>query len=962
MFPSTSKGSRATATSLATGGRTLHAEQSVGGKHLIEKTERRGIVTVGGPALPARRSDVFNQAEYEALSPESPVVITPEPLSDEPEWWRKDETQFKTRTSSTAAVPAMMSTVFNRQADDPSTSTRVEVRTSEESKYTSARMEESYATQKPSSSGRADMKKSLVRRHGSGTVPHHGETLLNSDVEGCEPSTSNSDVIMKRTLKKSKKYLSSDSSSESDKDQPPSAARLHSSDARRSLSPHSFRSVSPRSTKKKLKKGSLVVKHVKEAVIKSGLSKMDLSRELLAKQISEIIEEERCKLPPEEAKQLKRPLSPATLDVVIQDLMQHHISEDSSPNRELFASKLLGTDLFSKLFFRAGKCVFKHYEEMDDMSKKDKGKSSSQRRKLAGSRKRDTELLRGIRKSREIQKHRDAVKAAREPTEAEKAAAAERAKLEAMPWLARATFKPIVQQGSSSRFVIPKKSSAVGTGRQDFSRDSSKLSRHSDSDAKYHPDKGRESSQKSSLNIEKTEVMKSSRSAEGLDKERATIFREQRSPNKPEEVAVAFSFAVIPKSGLHKAKVKHIWPLKRWRSAAISLEEPVDFSSHHFVEEREFVTHSSASGGSHVHEDVADSRSRFERKIEEKSKPIHTEPSVPLTKAECASATEAELAALALQEELFRSEQVSPDDQFDALRYLAAMPESEFQVGSDAVEASTSNVTQIEVLPSKTEAPASIAVPPKLFSPARSRDDQFEQVDWTRIEPVPQPFFAADFDTDPWRLPLPTTEPLTPKHVLESPQTATVVSSSSLYSTLQEELDIIVRDTLGDTAYDRTIPSSHETAQPKSERFEWPKATVPVRSYALDVILPKFSCDKSRIPIIDMCRCERCRTRCAYFCDEEEWKYLYDRAVLQRNRQGSIERNEENLTEEECSTSFSMKKSAAERSETTSNKSNQNTHREEKVISVAGYFRKDPDSRMNCLETVCERITEQQSA
>ncbi|CAJ0609273.1 unnamed protein product [Cylicocyclus nassatus] len=976
MFPSTSKGSRTLVTSIAAGGRNLHAEQSVGGKHTVEKTERKGVVTIGGPALPARRSDVFNQAEYEALSPDSPVVITPEPLSDEPEWWRKDETQFKSRTSGTAAVSAMMGTVFNRQSvDDPRSSARLEVRTSEGSKYTSARMEESFATQKSSSSGRADIKKTLVKRHGSGTVLHHGETLLNSDVDECEPSTSNSDLIMKRTLKKSKKYLSSDSSSESDKDQSPSAARLHSSEkARRSHSPHSFRSISPSSTKRKLKKGSLVVKHVKEAVIKSGLSKMDLSRELLAKQISEIIEEERCKLPPEEAKQLKRPLSPATLDVVIQDLMQHHISEDSSPNRELFASKLLGTDLFSKLFFRAGRCVFKHYEEMDDMSKKDKGKGSSQRRKLAGSRKRDTELLRGIRKSREIQKHRDAVRAAREPTEAEKAAAAERAKLEAMPWLARATFKPIVQQGSSSRFVIPKKSSAAGNSRQDISRDSSKMSRHSDSDAKYHPDKGKELSAVSqkSQNVEETEILKSSRSAEGLDKERVMFLREQRSPNRFEEVAVTFSFAVIPKSGLHKAKVKHIWPLKRWRSAAISLEEPVDFSSHHFVEEREFVTHSSASGGSHMHEDVADSGSKIERKIEEKSQLSHTEPSVSSTKAECASATEAELAALALQEELFRSEQVSPDDQFDALRYLAAMPESEFQVGSDEAVASTSNVVQNEVLPSKVETPASIAVSSKLFSPARSRDEnQFEQADWMRIEQVPQPFFAADFDADPWRLPLPTTESLTPKHALESPQTAAVVSSSSLYSTLQEELDIIVRDTLGDTTYDRVISSTDEISQLKSGRFEWPKATVPIRSYALDVILPKLSCDKSRIPIIDMCRCERCRTRCAYFCDEDEWKYLYDRAVLQRNKQGSTDQNEDNLTEEMCSTSFSEKKSAADGTETsqfvrayhhTSDNLDQTTQEADEVLSVAGYFCRDSDDRMDCLGIVRERVTEQRSA
>ncbi|VDM74427.1 unnamed protein product [Strongylus vulgaris] len=872
----------------------MSCERPIARQFLSEKTEHKEeSIIVGGPAVHARRSDIIANAEYEDLSPVSPVVISPEPLSDEPEWWRKDEkVPLLLSTSTTTTLSGSVPTTFSLQAvEDPRPSTRCDVQTSDDMKQAFGRIKEPFAARRSRSPEHADMKK----------LPQN---------------------------RQDKHLFGSDSSSyESDKDDiyaHSSSTRLHHSlsslsagNPRRSHSPHSQHATSPRSTRKKLKKSSLLPKQVKEAVIKSGLSKVDLSRELLAKQIAEIIEEERGKLPPEEAKQLKRPLSPATLDVVIQDLMQHHISEDTSPNRELFASKLLGTDLFSKLFFRAGKCVFRHYEEMDDLSRKEKGKGSCQRRKGVGSRKRDTELLRGIRKSREIQKYRDAARAAKEPSEAEKAAAAERAKLEAMPWLARSTFKPIIQQGSSTRFVIPKKTATTGSGNKQDSRDTSAVrhrdfSRHSDT-PKLRSNKGDEPSveiQKSSQNLGKMEIFKRSRSPSDNLCDR-TICRsyEERAPkpydykspvNRSEEVAVSLSYTLIPKSGLQKAKAKYTWSLKRWRSAAISVEEPLESSSHHHVEEPHTVKQDIACVEIH---DNAQCRvnSIAEAKIEKQ--PALAESSTSLTRAECASAAEAELAALALQEELSRSEQGSPDDQFDALRYLAAMPESEFHVANEDNEVlHSTSVPQRECLSSKVETSVCPPVAPKLFSPERPRyENHFEQVDWMRIEQVSQPFFVNEFETDPWRLPLSTADSLTPKHVLESPQTTVALSSASLYSSLQEELDIIVRDTLADTTYEIQANPIQKPMQPLLERFEWPKADVPIRSYALDVILPKLSCDKSRIPIIDMCCCKRCLTRCVYFCDDDEWKYLYDCAVSRRKEKESTKLVQDSLVEEFCS-------------------------------------------------------------
>ncbi|KAK6766594.1 hypothetical protein RB195_026087 [Necator americanus] len=907
------------------------------------KREEQSVI-IGAPALPARKSDIFANVEYEDLSPVSPVVISPEPLSDEPEWWRKDE-----KTLNMSAVTASSTTVSTLPC--PTQGAKSAMKRDEESIYEDK--EHSYIRVREPLFNKKSHSPESIHEKKSTSVLESSETLplsrpfqpKNSDGEEFEPSTSKeSESVVKKYVKKSNKYLfgSDTSSDESTKEEnfvnASSVSRLHHSNLyssvptshlRKSRSPHSHHPTSPRSSKKKSKKSSVPSKQMKDPALKSSLSKLELSRELLAKQISEIIEEERSKLPLDEAKQLKRPLSPATLDVVIQDLMQHHISEDTSPNRELFASKLLGTDLFSKLFFRAGKCVFRHYEELDDLSRKDKGKGSCQnRRKGVNSRKRDTELLRGIRKSREIQKYRDAVRAAKEPSEAEKAAAAERAKLEAMPWLARSTFKSDIQQGSSSRFVIPKKSASSGSGTRQIS-DTSKVSltavRSRDlsysSDADVKPSNKIEDASldhhKCGTNVEKINLLRRSRSPPAPSGSKALFKNHQEDRTskssdlkslaaKQEEVTVSFSFTWIPKSGSQKARAKHTWPLKRWRSTMAFIEEPVEISSEYYPEEH--PEHDSSCV--EVLEDISVGVDSF-AEVTFKKAPAAMEICNPLTTAECASATEAELAALALQEELSRSEQGSPDDQYDALRYLAAMPESEFQVASENVETNlSSSVTEMEVLTSKVEKSACPPTPSKLFSPERTRGDenQFDQMDWIRMEHVPQPFFPSDFESDPWRLPLSGTESLTPKHILESPQAVVEPpNTTSLYSSLQEELDTIVRDTLGDTVYkvptSDTLQKSDQSNQNQRTivKFEWPKADVPVRSYAPDIVLPKLICDKSKIPFLDMCRCKRCMTRCVYFCDEEEWKYLYDCALSRRNKKEGATKLPEQCSTEEIS-------------------------------------------------------------
>ncbi|KIH65030.1 hypothetical protein ANCDUO_04651 [Ancylostoma duodenale] len=911
------------------------------------ETEEKSAI-IGAPAAQARRSDVFPNAEYEDLSPVSPVVISPEPLSDEPEWWQRDEkTPPMLNTSVTTAsssVPGSDSLIHHSIEDPKPAPKRDEETINVEKRHPSVKVEELCSKQKSRSPEHVDEKKStrVSEELDSSALPR-SVRLRSSDGEEDEPSTSKAnDLYTKKPPKKSNRYLfGSDSSSDESTKGEVSAvtsagSRLHQTTShsslslitghsRKSRSPQSHHSTSPRSSKKKSKKSSVPpkqVKEVKEPVSRSSLSKVELSRELLARQISEIIEEERNKLPPEEARQLRRPLSPATLDVVIQDLMQHHISEDTSPNRELFASKLLGTDLFSKLFFRAGKCVFRHYEELDDLSRKEKGRGSCQsRRKGATSRKRDTELLRGIRKSREIQKYRDAVRAAKEPSEAEKAAAAERAKLEAMPWLARSAFKPDVQQGSSTRFVIPKKSSTSSSGARQSSdppRDSSGTkyrdsSHHSDVDVKPPRPKVEDPSSeyhKHASQVEKIVPARRSRSPPGhstkivhkTHDERVPKSFEHKSPvAKFEETSSSFSFTWVPRSGSQKSKVKHTWPLKRWRSTSAFIQEPAELPSEHYTEEP--VRHESACVGVLG---VTDAGVNSFAEVGFEKQPPAAESHVPLTTAECASATEAELAALALQEELSRSEQGSPDDQFDALRYLAAMPESEFQVASENMESkSSSAVAQQEHLAPPVEGSKCPPIPPKLFSPDRARldENQFDQMDWIRMEHVSQPFFPSDYETDPWRLPLSAGDSLTPKHVLESPQTATAPPGpASLYSSLQEELDTIVRDTLGETIY--TAPSEKAAPKPASgtsERFDWPKADVPVRSYAPDIVLPNLSCDKSKIAILDMCRCKRCMTKCVYFCDDEEWKYLYDCAVSRRKERERADLAKQHRAEEVCS-------------------------------------------------------------
>ncbi|KJH49821.1 hypothetical protein DICVIV_04074 [Dictyocaulus viviparus] len=708
---------------------------------------------------------------------------------------------------------------------------------------------------------------------------------------GCSPCKPVSDEHIKKSFKKASKSVHNvDFFEEPSKEISRSAttSRPHhitsypsfsSALPRRSRTSPPRRTVSPRSMKRKNKKSS-ALKLPKEQPSKCAPSKFELSREILSKQIAEIIEEERNKLPHEESKLPRRQLSPTTLNVVIQDLMQHHISEDTSPNRDLFASKLLGTDMFSKLFFRAGKCVFRHYEELEDFRSKEKGRG---RRKGGSVRKRDTELLRGIRKSREVQKYRDAVRAAREPSEAEKAAAAEKAKLEAMPWLARSTFKPDVQQGSSSRFVIPKKSStSFAASRKGGESSSSAVE-----------------AKRSSKGCNSTFHWKSN--YQSVDEETAVllkvttndkIIRKSQSPPlhavhkssgkfvskfdadtniKHVEISTSFSFYGNLKSSSCKARVKYTWPLKRSRSASALIHESENVNFECISQENTTKDNIYAIDSDKINLEVDSDSGVTCSKVF----PVVLSEEFPTTSY--VSENESQLAALALQEEMSRNDQSSPDCQYDALSFLASMPESEFSA-ADESSALILPPTQHEMLKlSETCTDA--------FDRLSRVDDQFEQVDWIKIDQVSDTFSLTDFDADPWIFPLSTYTSLSNAEGQNNQVVTSSTSVATLYSSLQEELDAIVRDTLEEGLYSQKTMGHVCCATPvKSEILEWPKAHVPLRSYTLDVILPKLSCDRAKIPILDLCCCQRCLTRCVYYCDEDEWKFLYDSAMSRRKK------------------------------------------------------------------------------
>ncbi|PIO76608.1 hypothetical protein TELCIR_01322 [Teladorsagia circumcincta] len=900
----------------------------------------RKTLEIGAPAEPARRSDAFSNENYGNLSP---FVISPEPLSDEEEWWRKDDetppmlggTPLKIRSDAIE----LKSSILERTLENSKPCRDFEMQSSSTMELeVSAKAAVTAAKRSPKRIEEKEAKKEVDRSSQSPPSSQPMRVKTSDEDEDERKSKVAAEHAKKPPRKTNRILFGSDSSSEDSAKEDallaPSTSRAHQSTSlpslplvsrKKSHSPHDHHS--PRSGKKKSRKSSLPsrpTKDLKEAVQKSGLSKVELSREVLAKQIAEIIEDERSKLPPEEAKFHKRPLSPASLDVVIQDLMQHHISEDTSPNRELFASKLLGTDIFSKLFFRAGKCVFRHYEELDDFRSKEKGRG----RRKGAARKRDTELLRGIRKSREIQKYKDALKAAKEPSEAEKRAAVERAKLEAMPWLARSTFKPDVQQGTSSRFVIPKKSSGNRSGGESAtSRATNEVkqetARQVEADVKpsHHKNDDRVSEHhRSGSSNDKINLARRSRSppphsvgGKSVPRMHDERLAKVESPvsRKVAEVSASFSFYWMPRS--HKAKAKHTWPLKRWRSASAVIEEAVEVCPDSALGEH--PEDDSVFEGEMENVDIAVD-SFAEVRLEKPPTSMESSNAFPTTSF--VSARESELAALALQEEMSRSEQGSPDDQYDALRYLAAMPESEFSGHSDAYEPSTSSLAA-----KKSAAPKNVSavleVPPRVFpaEPLRSEEAHFEQADWIRMDPVTQPFYGAEFDNDPWRLPASSAPALPLKHPTEIIHTTdTEPGGNSLYSTLQEELDTIVRDTLGDTLYSPTAISGALpiTTKPVVEKFQWPKPDVPVRSYALDTILPPLMCDKSKIAILDMCRCKRCTTRCEYFCDHEEWKYLYECAISCRKEREEAERRRLPTPDQVCSETFELSKKSEKKS------------------------------------------------
>ncbi|KAJ1348717.1 hypothetical protein KIN20_004083 [Parelaphostrongylus tenuis] len=952
----------------------------------------RTTLSFGAPAQPARRSCVFSRESFEEISP---LIISPEPLSDEGEWWRKDDPTppmlEKLNQIPEATEPLSTSQQFLR-GSECSTSHKGEfgddnvvVSASKEdnddddnhdigetdnvSYFTAegdnndngnddAENDSAYDKNKMNSVETVPFSKHCAKMDSDGSISakqlHSSiEKSSRKDLETPESSMSqrsefpksSSDEklqrilnksksvhVKKRVKKKKKSLLASDFSSETSKEESGSKlSRSHPSASfsnvsrvfpKKPNSPHTRHAAFSRCVKKKVKKSSVALKASKESVLKSAPSKVELSREMLAKQIAEIIEEERSKLPPDESKLPKRQLSPATLNVVIQDLMQHHISEDSSPSRDLFASKLLGREVFSKLFFRAGKCVFRHYEELDDLRSKEKGKG---RRRGGTARKRDTELLRGIRKSREIQRHRDAIRAAKEPSEAEKAAAAEKAKLEAMPWLARSTFKPDIQQGTSSRFVIPKKSGTSATGLQKSgsslgSAIETKLGSilpHNATDIKVGHQKVEEgkSEQKASSNekgvkkIRSPPLHSSQKSysrlhhGEGVSKIGAQV-----NSRKIEEVSTSFSFYGTLKFSSSKARVKYTWPLKRCRSASALIEESLDVTLDRIMEEQaiEELANPIVSSGLDM-----DSFSGVSI-----GKPSSTMLGT-LPTASYVSESESQLAALALQEEMSRSEQGSPDDQFAALRYLAAMPESEFTVTGDNSGSIPSVCMQSEAAKSKQQPSDEIEMPlVSCTSEETQVDDKFEYVDWMRADHVQETFFPADFEVDPWHFSS-SSVPLTDKYLPESIQVASTASNvASLYSSLQEELDSIVRDTLGEALYS---PESVEHVLPIApivlERFEWPKADVPFRSYALDIVLPKLSCDKAKIPILDLCCCERCLTRCVYYCDDDEWKCLYDSAISRRKQIDSGQYSYRQLSSvlQVCSMDYSLHRKSESR-------------------------------------------------
>ncbi|KAK6062274.1 Myb-like DNA-binding domain protein [Cooperia oncophora] len=814
-------------------------------------------------------------------------------FTDEEEWWRKDDetppmlggTPLKIRPESLGLKSAIFeaSSAKYKPSEEQSTSAIEKVLT--------AKVDVIPVKPSPKRMEQKEAKKESDRLSQSPPPPEpiHTKKFDEDEDDRSYSKAKITEHVKKPQRKTNRMLFGSDSSSEDsakeDSIQAPSTSHAHLSSSlpslpvvsrKKSRSPDEYHSPRSSSGKKKSRKSSLPSrppKELKENTQKSGLSKLELSREVLAKQIAEIIEDERSKLPPEEAKFHKRPLSPASLDVVIQDLMQHHISEDTSPNRELFASKLLGTDIFSKLFFRAGKCVFRHYEELDDFRSKEKGRG----RRKGPTRKRDTELLRGIRKSREIQKYKDALRAAKEPSEAEKKAAVERAKLEAMPWLARSTFKPDVQQGTSSRFVIPKKSSGNRSGGESSaSRNTSetkqretarpvepvvKPSHHKVSEAAAEHLRSQSSSEKVNLGrgsrSPPSHLIGNKSLSRVIHEERLTKLDLPVQPvaRKAEEVSVSFSFCWMPKSSTHKAKAKHTWPLKRWRSTSALIEEAVEVVADSALEQQP----EDDSVFEDLMEDVAIAADSF-AEIRFEKPPISVESSNAFQTTSFVSARESELAALALQEEMSRSEQASPDDQYDALRYLAAMPESEFSRHSDSCEPTTpAKITQ----PKLASRAGAVEIPPKQLSsePLQSEQVHFGPTEWMRMEPAVQPFYEAELGNDPWRLPLPNTNSLTPRYPPGSAQSASVAAAENLYSSLQEELDTIVRDTLGDTLYSPTVAGS----------------------------APSMT---------------RCTTRSEYLCDHEEWKYLYECAISCRKEREEAERRRLPPTEQVCSDNF----------------------------------------------------------
>lgn len=884
-------------------------------------------VDVEVASQPARRTDAAANLVYESMSP---FVISPEPLSDEDEWWRRDEKTppmfeekpvlYSGATGLSTALQKSLDEAESFNIPDSKSSSALDVSVSTKSSVVSWKEIAPVEQQEEMKTNR-EVEKSVSPQ------PSRSARQKSSEREECSGKAKLTELV-KKSRKSNKSLFGSESSSEDSAKETglltTSSSRTHHSLAslpcasgKKSRSP--LDQYSSRSLKRKGRKSSLPSRLTRDLAPKSvALSKVELSREVLAKQIAEIIEDERSKLPPEESRLPKRPLSPATLDVVIQDLMQHHISEDTSPNRELFASKLLGTDIFSKLFFRAGKCVFRHYEELDDFRSKEKGRG---RRKGTASRKRDTELLRGIRKSREIQRYRDAVRAAKEPSEEEKAAAAERAKLEAMPWLSRSTFKPDVQQGSSSRFVIPKKSSTSTSGHRSSSESArgaceSKhrdMVRHTDSDNKTSRHKAVEGVAdhlKANSSADKVGYAKRSRSPLNQLGSRSSARSHQegrsaRTPVEPvvrkvEEVSASFSFAWVSKSSAYKAKVRHTWPLKRWRSASAVIEESIELY-------KDVGSEVGADNGSvfdSIMEVGIDVDGFTKVPLERLSKSVEISDAFETTSF--VSARESELAALALQEEMSRSEEGSPDTHYDALRYLAAMPESEFSNHAFASEPSLIIAQENSFI--RSGGCSVVEIPPKVVTQERIcvKDIPFEQINWMRNNAPSQPFYGNEFDGDSWQLPLLVSDSSVAEGTTESSGTLGVThGSASLYSSLQEELDTIVRDTLGDT-FSPVITEAPPAATSIAEKYDWPKADISIRSYAPDVILPPLPCDKSKIPIIDMCRCKCCTTRCEYFCDHDEWKYLFDCAVSRRREREQTLLFSVPLPDEVCSESVEL--------------------------------------------------------